>query len=63
VYEHEPKINPGLLKNPQALLLPHFGTFTIETHRKMEEAVLNNIETFLKTGKVATIVPEQNGKF
>ncbi|KAG5359362.1 Glyoxylate reductase 1 [Yarrowia sp. C11] len=63
VYEHEPKINPGLLKNPNTLLLPHFGTFTIETHRKMEEAVLNNIETFLETGKVATIVPEQNGKF
>lgn len=63
VFEHEPTINPGLLANPQALMLPHFGTFTVETHRKMEEAVLDNIRSYLKTGKVATIVPEQNGKF
>lgn len=63
VFEHEPKINPGLLKDPRTLLLPHLGTYTVETHRKMEQAVLNNIESFLETGKVATIVPEQKGKF
>jgi glyoxylate reductase len=31
VYEEEPKINEGLLNNPNAVLLPHIGTATMET--------------------------------
>lgn len=30
VYEEEPKIHPGLLANPNILLLPHVGTYTVE---------------------------------
>jgi glyoxylate reductase len=30
VYEEEPKIHPGLVANPNVLLLPHFGTWTVE---------------------------------
>jgi glyoxylate reductase len=30
VYEEEPKIHPGLVANPNVLLLPHLGTWTVE---------------------------------
>jgi glyoxylate reductase len=35
VYEHEPKINPDLVQMPNALLLPHIGSATVETRRRM----------------------------
>lgn len=37
VYEHEPSIHPGLLANPRTLLVPHMGTWTVETEKKMED--------------------------
>jgi glyoxylate reductase len=37
VYEHEPRVHPGLLSNPRVLLVPHMGTWTVETESKMEE--------------------------
>lgn len=30
VYEEEPKIHPGLVRNPNVLLIPHMGTWSIE---------------------------------
>jgi glyoxylate reductase len=37
VYEQEPSVHPGLLSNPRVLLVPHMGTWTVETETKMEE--------------------------
>jgi lactate dehydrogenase-like 2-hydroxyacid dehydrogenase len=37
VYEQEPCIHPGLLSNPRVILVPHMGTWTVETETKMEE--------------------------
>lgn len=37
VYENEPDIHPGLLGNPEVLLVPHMGTWTVETEIKMEK--------------------------
>lgn len=33
VYEFEPSIHPGLVANPNVMLLPHMGTWTIEVRR------------------------------
>lgn len=30
VFEEEPKIHPGLVRNPRVLLVPHMGTWTVE---------------------------------
>jgi glyoxylate reductase len=46
VYEHEPAINPKLLKLPNVVLLPHLGSATVEARIDMGEKVLVNIRTF-----------------
>jgi glyoxylate reductase len=47
VYEHEPAINPKLLKLPNVVLLPHMGSATVEGRVDMGEKVIVNIKTFL----------------
>jgi glyoxylate reductase len=47
VYEHEPAINPKLLKLPNVVLLPHMGSATIEGRVDMGEKVIINIKTFM----------------
>ena len=58
VFEFEPKISKELLSMPQVLGLPHMGTHSVETRKKMEELVVNNAKNVILTGKVLTIVPE-----
>jgi len=59
VYEDEPKIHPGLVANPHVLLLPHMGTWTVETQTAMEEWNIGNVRAVLEMGKLNNIVPEQ----
>ncbi|KAG5300564.1 hydroxyacid dehydrogenase, mycelia-enriched transcript [Histoplasma ohiense] len=59
VYEHEPKIEKDLRDHPRAFLLPHIGTFTHETQKKMELLVLRNLESCVKGANLVTRVPEQ----
>ena len=47
VYEHEPAVNPKLLKSPKVVLLPHMGSATIEARIDMGEKVIINIKTVL----------------
>ncbi len=47
VFEHEPAVNPRLLKCPNAVLLPHMGSATIEGRIDMGEKVIINIKTFI----------------
>ncbi len=47
VFEHEPAINPKLLKNKRVVALPHLGSATIEGRVDMGEKVIINIRTFL----------------
>ncbi|HZC15693.1 MAG TPA: D-glycerate dehydrogenase, partial [Caulobacteraceae bacterium] len=47
VFEHEPTINPRLLKLPSVVLLPHMSSATVEARIEMGEKVMINIRTFL----------------
>ena len=46
VFEHEPAINPKLIKLDNVVLLPHMGSATIEGRIAMGEKVIINIKTF-----------------
>ncbi|KAI5292354.1 hypothetical protein KEM55_007860 [Ascosphaera atra] len=61
VFENEPKVHPGLMNNPHVMLLPHMGTYCIETQIAMEELVLANIRSAVTESKLVTQVPEQEG--
>ena len=58
VYEREPKIHEGLLKNDHCVLMPHVGTASFETQRKMEELVINNVKSVITQGMLLTPVTE-----
>jgi glyoxylate reductase len=54
VYEHEPAVNPRLVRLAKAgkvTLLPHMGSATIEGRVEMGEKVIINIKTFLDSHK------------
>ncbi|KAL2139073.1 hypothetical protein VTI28DRAFT_5840 [Corynascus sepedonium] len=59
VYEQEPNIHPGLISNPRVLLVPHMGTWTVETETKMEEWAISNLRMAIEQGRLRSIVPEQ----
>jgi glyoxylate reductase len=47
VFEHEPQVNPKLLKLPNVVLLPHMSSATIEGRIDMGEKVIVNIRTWM----------------
>lgn len=51
VYEHEPKVHPGLLKLDNVTLLPHLGSGTIEARYRMAEIAAQNIVAVLQGKK------------
>ena len=46
VFEHEPKVHPGLVGHANVVLLPHLGSATIEARQDMGDRVIANIQTF-----------------
>jgi glyoxylate reductase len=48
VYEHEPKITPELMTLPNTVLLPHLGSATIETRRRMSILAADNLLAVLE---------------
>jgi glyoxylate reductase len=46
VFEHEPAINPKLMKLPNVVLLPHLGSATLEGRIDMGQKVIMNIRSF-----------------
>jgi glyoxylate reductase len=46
VFEHEPAVNPKLLKLDNVVLLPHMGSATLDGRIDMGEKVIINIKTF-----------------
>lgn len=59
VFEREPEVHPRLLANPRVLLLPHMGTWTVETTAKMEEWTMANVRRVVEEGRLLSLVPEQ----
>jgi glyoxylate reductase len=47
VFEHEPTVNPKLLKLPNVVLMPHMSSATIEARVEMGEKVIVNIRTWM----------------
>jgi len=62
VYPNEPAVNPRLLAFPQNALLPHLGTDTQDSQRRMEVRALTNLRDFLRDGRGKDLVPELRGK-
>ncbi|GJE91394.1 D-mandelate dehydrogenase-like dehydrogenase [Phanerochaete sordida] len=58
VYPDEPSVNPRLFDFPNATLLPHMGTETCDSQKKMEIRALTNLLDYLQKGKGSDIVPE-----
>jgi glyoxylate reductase len=56
VYEKEPEIHEGLLKNENVILLPHMGTATVETQEKMEKWCIGNVRAALERGELVSPV-------
>ena len=46
VFEHEPAVNPRLLRNSRVVLLPHMGSATLEGRIDMGEKVIINIKAW-----------------
>jgi glyoxylate reductase len=56
VYEHEPQISPELLRMPNTLLLPHLGSATVETRRRMSVLAAENLLAVLEGRPCPNIV-------
>src|SRR5262249_9136766 len=53
VYEHEPKVHPGLLGRDDVVLLPHLGSATRETRQAMGRLALTDVELVLRGDRPA----------
>lgn len=60
VFEEEPKVHQGLIENPNVMLLPHMGTWTVETITKMEVWCIENVRSAVEKGALKSPVPEQS---
>jgi len=48
VYEHEPRLTPGLIDLPNVVLLPHLGSAATATRQKMSQMVAQNVIAVLR---------------
>ena len=58
VYPNEPEVNPRFLEFDNVTLLPHMGTETRDSQKKMELRALGNLKDFLVQGFGKDLVPE-----
>ncbi|EPQ55022.1 hypothetical protein GLOTRDRAFT_60918 [Gloeophyllum trabeum ATCC 11539] len=58
VFPNEPEVNPRLLEFPNITLLPHMGTETRDSQKKMEIRALTNVLDYFTKGKGQDVVPE-----
>jgi lactate dehydrogenase-like 2-hydroxyacid dehydrogenase len=56
VFENEPKFDPRYYDLPNVFMLPHIGSSTIETRRRMARALILGLQTWRAGGKPANRV-------
>ena len=56
VFEHEPKVNPGLLELDIAVLIPHLGSATVETRAAMADIAATNALAILAGAQAPNLV-------
>ncbi|TVY57775.1 putative 2-hydroxyacid dehydrogenase UNK4.10 [Lachnellula cervina] len=59
VFEEEPRVHQGLIANHNVMLVPHMGTWTVETQTKMEIWCIDNVRSAVEKGKLMSPVGEQ----
>lgn len=59
VLEHEPTVPALFMHMDQIALMPHVGSATHETRQDMSQLVLDNVESFLTTGRLRTPINER----
>ena len=47
VFNHEPKLDPRYFDLPNVFMLPHIGSSTIETRRRMAQGLLHSLRQWL----------------
>lgn len=57
VFEDEPRPDPALLTLDNVVLTPHMASGTHETRRAMADLVLENLRSFIQTGRPRAEVP------
>lgn len=62
MYPNEPDVNPRLLEFDNVTLLPHMGTETKDSQKKMELRALGNLKDFLILGAGKDLVVEMRTK-
>ena len=62
MYPNEPEVNPRLLEFDNVTLLPHMGTETKDSQKKMELRALGNLRDFLGNGAGKDLIIEMRSK-
>ncbi len=58
VFAQEPQVPGALVGLDNVVLLPHLGSGTVETREAMEQLTIDNLESWLRQGRLVTPVPE-----
>ena len=58
VYPDEPEVNPRFFDFDNVTLLPHMGTETTDSQKKMELRALGNLKDFLVNNSGKDLIPE-----
>lgn len=62
MYPNEPEVNPRLLEFDNVTLLPHMGTETKDSQKKMELRALGNLKDFLVHGSGKDLILEMKSR-